>query len=72
MNKIKTSTFVEFSARALALLTIALVVTVGNASAKEHKPKASGAGSQVVAHIVKQARGSQMRIVPLQQSPRKS
>ena len=32
MNKIKTSTFVEFSSRALALLTVALVVTVGNVS----------------------------------------
>src|SRR5712691_5969180 len=51
MNKIKTNTFVEFSSRALALFTVALVVTVGNVSAKEHKPKASGAGSQVVAHI---------------------
>lgn len=51
MNKIKTSTFVDSSARALALLTVALVVTVGNVSAKEHKPKASGAGSQVVAHV---------------------
>jgi hypothetical protein len=51
MNKIKTSTFVEFSSRALALFTAALVVTVGNVSAKEHKPKGSVAGSQVVAHI---------------------
>ena len=32
MNKIKTSTFVEFSSRALALFTVALVVTVGNVS----------------------------------------
>jgi hypothetical protein len=51
MNKIKTSTFVEFSSRALALFTVALVVTVSAASAKEHKPKESGAGSQVVAHL---------------------
>ncbi len=51
MNKIKTSTFVEISSRALALFTVALVVTVSAASAKEHKPKESGAGSQVVAHI---------------------
>src|SRR4029077_8789844 len=50
MNKIKTNTFVEFSSRALALFTVALVVTVGNLSAKAHKPKASGAG-QVVAHV---------------------
>ena len=50
MNKIKTSTFVEFSSRALALFTVALVVTVGNLSAKAHKPKASGTG-QVVAHV---------------------
>jgi hypothetical protein len=51
MNKIKTSTFVEISSRAFALFTVALVVTVSAASAKEHKPKESGAGSQVVAHI---------------------
>jgi hypothetical protein len=51
MNKIKTSTFVEFSSRALALFIVALVVTVSAASAKEHKPKESGAGSQVVAHL---------------------
>ena len=51
MNKIKTSTFVEISSRALALFTVALVATVSAASAKEHKPKASDAGSQVVAHI---------------------
>ena len=51
MNKMKTSTFVEFSSRALALFTVALVVTVGNVSAKERKPKGSVAGSQVVAHI---------------------
>jgi hypothetical protein len=50
MNKIRTDTFVEFGSRTLALLTVALVVTVSNVSAKEHKPKA-GVGSQVVAHI---------------------
>jgi hypothetical protein len=51
MNKIKTSTFVEISSRALALFTVALGVTVSPASATEHKPKESGAGSQVVAHL---------------------
>ena len=51
MSKIKTNTFVEFSSRALALFTVALVVTVGNVSAKEHRPKESGAVSQVVAHV---------------------
>ena len=51
MKKIKTNTFVEISSRALALFTVALVVTVSAASAKEHKPKEPGAGSQVVAHI---------------------
>ena len=51
MNKIRTSKFVEFSSSTLVLLTIVLVVTVSGASAKEHKPKGSGAGSQVVAHI---------------------
>ena len=33
------------------LLTIVLVVSVGDASAKEHKLKVSGAGGQVVTHI---------------------
>ena len=51
MNRVRTSKFVEFSSGTLALLTIMLSVTVSNASAKEHKPKASGAGSQVVAHV---------------------
>ena len=50
MNKIKIK-FVEFSLSTLALLTIVLVVTVSGVSAKEHKPKEAGAGSQVVAHI---------------------
>jgi hypothetical protein len=50
MNKIRTSKFVEFTSSAQAFLTILLVVTV-TASAKEHKPKGSGVGSQVVAHI---------------------
>jgi hypothetical protein len=51
MNKIRTSKFVEFSSSTLVLLTIVLVVTVSSASAKEHKPKGSVPGSQVVAHI---------------------
>jgi hypothetical protein len=51
MNKIRSSKFVEFSPNTLALLTVVLVVTVSGASAKEHKPKGAGAGSQVVAHI---------------------
>ena len=51
MNKTKTSTFVEFSSRALALFTVALVVTVSNVSAKDHRSKESSAVSQVVAHI---------------------
>ena len=52
MNKIRTSKFVEFSSINLALLiAIVFVVTVSSASVKEHKPKASGAGSQVVAHM---------------------
>jgi hypothetical protein len=50
MNKMRTSKFVEFTSSTLAFLTILLVVTV-TASAKEHKPKGSGVGSQVVAHI---------------------
>ena len=51
MNRIRTSKFVGCGSNAVALLTIVLVVTLSSASAKEHKPKASGAGSQVVAHI---------------------
>jgi hypothetical protein len=51
MNRIRTSRLVELSASTVALLTIVLVVTVSGASAKEHKLKGSGAGSQVVAHI---------------------
>jgi hypothetical protein len=51
MNKIKVRKFVELSSSTLAILTIVLVVTVSTASAKEHKPKVPGAGSQVVAHI---------------------
>jgi hypothetical protein len=51
MNKIITGKFVEFRSSTLALLTIVLVVTVSSASTKEHKPKGSGAVSQVVAHI---------------------
>jgi hypothetical protein len=51
MNKIRSSKLAEFSSGTLALLTIVLSVTVSRALAKEHKPKGSGAGSQVVAHI---------------------
>jgi hypothetical protein len=51
MNKIRTSRFIELSASTVALLTIVLVVTVSGASAKEHKLKGAGPGSQVVAHI---------------------
>jgi hypothetical protein len=51
MNKIRASKFVEFSSSILAILTIALVVTVSSASAKGHKPNGSVAASQVVAHI---------------------
>ena len=51
MNKIRASKLVELSSSTLAILTIALVVTVSSASAKEHKPKQSGVESQVVAHI---------------------
>lgn len=51
MNKIRTSKCVELSASTVALLAIVLVVTVSGASAKSHKLKGTGAGSQVVAHI---------------------
>jgi hypothetical protein len=51
MNKIRTSKFVECGSNTVALLTIVLVVTLSSASAKENKPKAPGATSQVVAHI---------------------
>lgn len=49
MNRIKATKLVEFSALALALFLS--VMTVSTASAKEAKPKKSGPGSQVVAHI---------------------
>ena len=51
MNKIRASKFAELTASTLALLTFVLGLTVSAASAKEHKPKGAGAGSQVVAHI---------------------
>jgi hypothetical protein len=51
MSKIRTSRFVELSASTVTLLTIVLAVTVSGVSAKEHKLKGAGAGSQVVAHI---------------------
>jgi hypothetical protein len=47
----RQSTLVEYSSNAVRLLAIMLVVTLGSAAAKEHKPKASVAASQVVAHI---------------------
>jgi hypothetical protein len=51
MKQIRTNNLVELGSSTLALLAIILVVTVSSTSAKEHKPKGSGAGSQVVAHI---------------------
>jgi len=51
MNKIRSSKFVGLSASTVVLIAIVLVVTVGGASAKEHKVKGAGPGSQVVAHI---------------------
>jgi hypothetical protein len=51
MNKIRISRLVELSASTVAFLTMVLVMTVSGASAKEHKLKRSGPGSQVVAHI---------------------
>jgi hypothetical protein len=51
MSKIRTSNLVDVSSSMLALLTIVLIATVSSASAKERKPKGSGAESQVVAHI---------------------
>jgi hypothetical protein len=49
MNRLKSS--IEFNSNALALLAMVLVMAVSGAAAKDHKPKESGAGSQVVAHI---------------------
>ena len=53
MNKIRTGKFVNFRSGMLALLTVVLVVTnsISSASAKERKPKGSGAESRVVAHM---------------------
>jgi len=50
-NKIRTSKSVELSTSTVALLAMVLVVTVSGASAKEHRLKGTGAGSQVIAHI---------------------
>jgi hypothetical protein len=47
----RPSKLVEYSSNAVALLAMVLVVALGGAAAKEHKPKASATGSQVVAHI---------------------
>jgi hypothetical protein len=47
----RPSKLVEYSSNAVALLAIMLVVALGSAAAKGHKPKASATGSQVVAHI---------------------
>ena len=46
----RPSKVVEYSSNAVALLAI-MFVALGSAAAKEHKPKASVTGSQVVAHI---------------------
>ena len=51
MNKIRTRKIVELSTSTVALLAMVLVVTVSAASAKEHRLKGTGAGSQVIAHI---------------------
>ena len=51
MNKIRTRKIVELSTSTVALLAMVLVVTVSGASAKEHRLKGTGAGSQVIAHI---------------------
>lgn len=47
----KPSKLVQYSSNAVALLVIMLVVALGSAAAREHKPKASTTASQVVAHI---------------------
>ena len=51
MNKIRHSKFLELNPSTLAVLTIVLVMTASGASATDHKPKASGPGSQVVTHL---------------------
>ena len=51
MKRIKTRRVVECSSSALVLLTVVLVLAIGDASAKEHKPRGYDAESHVVAHI---------------------
>ena len=51
MKQIRPNKIIEFGSSTLAFLAIVLVVTLSSASAKEHNPKGSDAGSQVVAHI---------------------
>jgi hypothetical protein len=51
MNKIRTSRFVNVRSGMAAILAVVLVLTNSGASAKERKPKGSGAESQVVGHI---------------------
>src|SRR5689334_12364732 len=51
MKQIRTKSLIEFRSSTLALLGMVLVVTINSASAKEHKPRGSSVGSQVVAHI---------------------
>ena len=52
MNRIRTSKVVECRSSALALLAVVvLVLGIGDASAKERKPRGYDAESHVVAHI---------------------
>lgn len=51
MKQIRTNDLIEFRSSTLVLLGMVLVVTINSAAAKEHKPRGSSAGSQVVAHI---------------------
>jgi hypothetical protein len=54
----RPSKLVEYSSNAVALLAIMLVVALGSAAAKQHKPKASAPASQVVAHYMEPGRRS--------------
>jgi hypothetical protein len=51
MNKIRTIKSIAFNSRTLALLLTVLLAAVGDASAKERKPRGYDTESHVIAHI---------------------
>jgi hypothetical protein len=51
MSKMRKSKLVESNPSLMALLTTVVLVSLGTASAKDHKVKTTGNGAHVVAHI---------------------